>query len=88
MERAKPGASAWGSGAGWRSRMKLRVERPRLRGQDSEVPTPAYATLQDKWVDKRAHAGAAIECRLDARLQKVIREMAATVGVSKSTVRY
>lgn len=65
---------------------KLRVERPRLRGQQGEVTIPAYAALQD---DERMSARM-LELLLSGvstrDYQKVIREMADTVGVSKSSV--
>jgi putative transposase len=74
----------WGSVA--LSDRKLRVERPRLRGNEGEARIPAYEALQD-------------EGRMSARMlelllsgvstrdyQRVIREMAETVGVSKSSV--
>jgi len=65
---------------------KLRVARPRLRGANGEVPIPAYAALQD---DGRMSARM-LELLLSGvstrDYQKVIREMAETVGVSKSSV--
>ena len=74
----------WGSVA--LSDRKLRVERPRLRGQAGEVTIPAYAALQD---DERMSARM-LELLLSGvstrDYQKVIREMAETAGVSKSSV--
>lgn len=74
----------WGSVA--LSDRKLRVERPRLRDQQGEVTIPAYAVLQD---DERMRARM-LELLLSGvstrDYQKVIREMADTVGVSKSSV--
>ncbi len=74
----------WGSVA--LSDRKLRVERPRLRGNEREVRLPAYAALQD---DGRMSARM-LELLLSGvstrDYQKVIREMAETVGVSKSSV--
>ena len=74
----------WGSVA--LSDRKLRVERPRLRGNEGEVRLPAYAALQD---DGRMSARM-LELLLSGvstrDYQKVIREMAETVGVSKSSV--
>ncbi|MGH9929421.1 MAG: IS256 family transposase [Pyrinomonadaceae bacterium] len=74
----------WGSVA--LSDRKLRVERPRLRGEAGEVAIPAYAALQD---DDRMSARM-LELLLSGvstrDYQKVIREMAETVGVSKSSV--
>ncbi len=65
---------------------KLRVERPRLRGNEGEVTIPAYAALQD---DERMSARM-LELLLSGvstrDYQKVIREMAETAGVSKSSV--
>jgi putative transposase len=65
---------------------KLRVERPRLRGHEGEVTIPAYAALQD---DERMSARM-LELLLSGvstrDYQKVIREMADTAGVSKSSV--
>jgi putative transposase len=65
---------------------KLQVERPRLRGQQGEVTIPAYAALQN---DERMSARM-LELLLSGvstrDYQKVIREMADTVGVSKSSV--
>jgi putative transposase len=65
---------------------KLRVERPRLRGSTGEVAIPAYAALQD---DGRMSARM-LELLLGGvstrDYQKVIREMAETAGVSKSSV--
>lgn len=65
---------------------KLRVERPRLRGSAGEVPIPAYAAMQD---DERMSARM-LELLLSGvstrDYQKVIREMAETAGVSKSSV--
>src|SRR5260370_8883536 len=65
---------------------KLRVERPRLRGANGEVSIPAYAALRD---DGRMSAGM-LELLLSGvstrDYQKVIREMAETAGVSKSSV--
>jgi putative transposase len=65
---------------------KLRVERPRLRGHEGEVPIPAYAALQD---DERMSARM-LELLLSGvstrDYQKVIREMADTAGVSRSSV--
>ena len=74
----------WGSVA--LSDRKLRVERPRLRSQEGEVAIPAYAALQD---DERMSARM-LELLLSGvstrDYQKVIREMAETAGVSKSSV--
>jgi len=74
----------WGSVA--LSDRKLRVERPRLRGRAGEVQIPAYAALQD---DERMSARM-LELLLSGvstrDYQKVIREMAETTGVSKSSV--
>jgi transposase-like protein len=74
----------WGSVA--LSDRKLRVERPRLRDGQGEVTIPAYAVLQD---DERMSARM-LELLLSGvstrDYQKVIREMADTVGVSKSSV--
>src|SRR6266536_2606929 len=74
----------WGSVA--LSDRKLRVERPRLRGEEGEVAIPAYAALQD---DGRMSARM-LELLLSGvstrDYQKVIREMAETAGVSKSSV--
>lgn len=74
----------WGSVA--LSDRKLRVERPRLRDQEGEVAIPAYAALQD---DGRISARM-LELLLSGvstrDYQKVIREMAETAGVSKSSV--
>src|SRR6266436_1976759 len=65
---------------------KLRVARPRLRGHEGEVTIPAYAALQD---DERMSARM-LELLLSGvstrDYQKVIREMADTAGVSKSSV--
>jgi transposase-like protein len=65
---------------------KLRVERPRLRDREGEVAIPAYAALQD---DERMSARM-LELLLSGvstrDYQKVIREMAETAGVSKSSV--
>lgn len=69
---------------------KLAVEKPRLRerarGKGKEVPVPAYEAMQD-----RAGMGARmLEILLHGvstrHYQKVIPEMAETVGVSKSNV--
>jgi putative transposase len=74
----------WGSVA--LSDRKLRVERPRLRDREGEVAIPAYAALQD---DGRL-SGRMLELLLSGvstrDYQKVIREMAETAGVSKSSV--
>ena len=64
----------------------LRVDKPRLRSREGEVPIPAYTALQ-------AHPGARTRM-LDTLLkgvstrnyQGVIREMADTAGVSRSAV--
>jgi transposase-like protein len=69
------------------SQRKLRVTRPRLRGDQGETPIPAYLALNE--------GGSALgERMLDTLLrgvstrnyQRVIPEMAETVGVSKSAV--
>lgn len=74
----------WGSVA--LSDRKLRVERPRLRGQEGEVAIPAYEALRD---DARM-SGRMLELLLGGvstrNYQHLIREMADTVGVSKSSV--
>ncbi len=69
---------------------KLRVRRPRLRkkdtGQDGELPIPAYAAMQR---DGKL-GGRMLEILLRGvsprQYQKVLPEMAETVGVSKSSV--
>jgi hypothetical protein len=69
---------------------KLRVQRPRLRkkgqGAGGEVPVPAYEAMrQDATTGQRM-----LEILLDGvstrRYQRVIPEMAETVGVSRSAV--
>jgi putative transposase len=64
----------------------LRVDKPRLRSRDGEVPIPAYESL-------RSHAGAGAKMMgtllrgVSTRTYRgVIREMADTAGVSKSAV--
>lgn len=75
-----------------RVRMKerqLKVNKPRLRkkgrGADKEVPIPAYEAMQGDMTSQRM-----LQILLNGvstrRYQKVIPEMADTVGVSKSTV--
>ncbi len=89
----KGGAVGWhGSESGTvaLSERKLRVRRPRLRrkqtGQDGEVRIPAYEAMQE---DGKL-AGRMLEIRLRGvstqQYQKVLPEMAETVGVSKSSV--
>ena len=68
---------------------QLRVTRPRLRekgcGANKEVPLPAYEAMQQETIGQRM-----LEILLQGvstrRYQRVIPEMADTVGVSKSTV--
>ncbi len=89
----KGGAVGWhGSESGTvaLSERKLRVRRPRLRkkqtGQEGEVPIPAYEAMQrDGRLGSRM-----LEILLRGvstrQYQKVLPEMASTVGVSKSSV--
>lgn len=89
----KGGAVGWhGSESGTvaLSERKLRVRRPRLRkkqtGQEGEVRIPAYEAMQE---DGKL-AGRMLEILLRGvstrQYQKVLPEMAETVGVSKSSV--
>jgi transposase-like protein len=74
----------WGSVA--LSDRKLRVERPRLRDRQGEVTIPAYAVLQDDERMSRRMLELLLSGVSTRDYQKVIREMADTVGVSKSSV--
>lgn len=74
----------WGSVA--LSDRKLRVERPRLRDRQGEVTIPAYAVLQDDERMSRRMMELLLSGVSTRDYQKVIREMADTVGVSKSSV--
>ncbi len=89
----KGGAVGWhGSETGTvaLSERKLRVRRPRLRkkqtGKDGEVPVPAYEAMQQD--GKLASRMLEILLRgvSTRQYQKVLPEMAETVGVSKSSV--
>ena len=69
---------------------KLRVNRPRLRrkgrGAGKEVPIPAYQTLQQDTATGERMLEILLNGVSTRRYQRVLPEMADTVGVSRSTV--
>jgi transposase-like protein len=90
--KARQGDIVWHGAQTGRVRLKerqLQVSRPRLRrkgrGANKEVPIPAYEAMQQATIGQRM-----LEILLQGvstrRYQRVIPEMADTVGVSKSTV--
>ena len=90
--KAREGDIVWHGTQAGRVRLKgrqLQVTKPRLRkkgrGANKEVPIPAYEAMQQETIGQRM-----LEILLQGvstrRYQRVIPEMADTVGVSKSTV--
>jgi len=69
---------------------KLRVSKPRLRkkgrGENKEVPIPAYEALRRNATTGQRMLGILLDGVSTRRYQRVIPEMADTVGVSRSTV--
>lgn len=69
---------------------KLRVTKPRLRrrgpGANKEVPVPAYAAMQEDTATSRRMLEILLNGVSTRRYQRVLPEMADTVGVSRSTV--
>ncbi len=69
---------------------KLRVRKPRLRkkgrGENKEVPIPAYEALRRNATTGQRMLGILLDGVSTRRYQRVIPEMADTVGVSRSTV--
>ena len=69
---------------------QLRVSKPRLRkkgrGANKEVPVPAYQAMQQDTVTAQRMLGILLNGVSTRRYQRVIPEMAETVGVSRSTV--
>ena len=66
---------------------QLRVKRPRLRHkQDGEAEVPAYAALQDNGATAQRMMGALLRGVSTRQYEEVLPEMAATVGVSRSSI--
>jgi transposase-like protein len=69
---------------------KLRVTKPRLRkkgrGENKEVPIPAYEAMRQNATTGRRMLDILMDGVSTRRYQRVIPEMADTVGVSRSTV--
>ena len=69
---------------------KLRVRKPRLRkkgrGANKEVPVPAYEAMQEDTTTGQRMLEILLNGVSRRRYQRVIPEMADTVGVSRSTV--
>lgn len=69
---------------------KLRVSKPRLRkkgrGEDKEVPVPAYAALRQNTTTGQRMLEILLNGVSTRRYGRVIPEMAETVGVSRSSV--
>ena len=65
----------------------IRVNRPRLRHKtDGEVPVPAYAALQKSGPTAERMLGALLRGVSTREYKSVIPEMAATVGVKRSSI--
>lgn len=97
--REKAGAKSPGKRSGevrWHGRQdgvvhlgerKLRVSKPRLRHQsDGEVPVPAYESLQTQGKLARRMMDILLYGVSTRRYEKVLPEMAESVGISKSSV--
>ena len=66
---------------------QLKVKRPRLRHrEEGEVKVPAYEALQDNEGTAERMIGALLRGVSTRQYQEVLPEMAATVGVSRSSV--
>jgi len=66
---------------------QLKVKRPRLRHkQQGEVPVPAYAALQENSSTAERMIGALLRGVSTRQYEEVLPEMAATAGVSRSSV--
>jgi len=65
----------------------VKVKRPRLRHKsEGEVAVPAYAALQDNGATAGRMMGALLRGVSTRQYEAVLPEMAATVGVSKSSI--
>ena len=66
---------------------QLKVKRPRLRHkQQGEVKVPAYEALQDNGATAERMMGALLRGVSTRQYEEVLPEMAATVGVSRSSI--
>lgn len=66
---------------------QLKVKRPRLRHkQEGEVKVPAYQALQDNGATAERMMGALLRGVSTRQYEEVLPEMAATVGVSRSSI--
>ena len=66
---------------------QLRVKRPRLRHkQEGEVKVPAYQALQDNGATAERMMGALLRGVSTRQYEEVLPEMAATAGVSRSSI--
>ncbi len=66
---------------------QLKVQRPRLRHrQEGEVKIPAYEALQDNGATAERMMGALLRGVSTRQYQEVLPEMAATAGVSRSSI--
>ncbi len=69
---------------------KLRVSKPRLRkkgrGENKEVPVPAYEAMRQNTSTGQRMLGILLNGVSTRRYQRVIPEMADTVGISRSSV--
>jgi transposase-like protein len=66
---------------------QVKVKRPRLRHKrEGEVTVPAYAALQDNGATAGRMMGALLRGVSTRQYEAVLPEMAATVGVSKSSI--
>jgi len=66
---------------------KVKVRRPRLRHrQDGEVKVPAYEALRDNPARADRALGALLRGVSTRQYEEVLPEMAATVGVSRSSI--
>ena len=66
---------------------QLKVKRPRLRHkQNGEVKVPAYAALQENSATTQRMMGALLRGVSTRQYAEVLPEMAATVGVSRSSI--
>jgi transposase-like protein len=66
---------------------QVKVKRPRLRHKrDGEVSVPAYTALQDNGATAERMMGALLRGVSTRQYEEVLPEMAATVGVSKSSI--
>ena len=66
---------------------QLKVKRPRLRHkQQGEVKVPAYQALQDNGATAERMMGALLRGVSTRQYKEVLPEMAATVGVSRSSI--